>query len=614
MAFPDDWNRVCALTIDNTQVDGLLTDFPVRITEDMLPSEMLDSDGTHPAQANGGDIRFTSDEAGTTQLPCEVVEFTTATDPANGTAEIWVKVPSVSSTVDTTIYVWYDSTSGTETQPAVTDTYGRNAVWSDYIAVYHLAEDGTGGSGSIIDSTGNGHNGTPNAVSNTTGPTGDTGGAFDFNGSTSYVSIPDSDDFALLQSADPDFVVSCWINSDNETADTNGDHIVSKANEWAAVIDNKTSSNGLQAARFNTWGGNSLGLISDSIPVGSWSYLVHYLDPGSTISTWVDGAVEVASGTLTDVSYNDTSELVLGAYDTGSSYGSPFDGKIDEVRIRDGNITRINNAWVDAEYNNQKASSTFITAGTPADAGSTTTTVTPVADSLTITDGTLSVSINKTVTPVGDTLTITDGLLSVSINKTVTPIGDSLVITDGTLGVSVNKTVTPVPDSLTITDGSLTVSITDGTTTVTPVADNLTISDGSLVVTAYVDKTITPVADALTITDGTLPVSASVDTTVTPIADSLSITDGALSVSINKTITPIADSLVITDGTLLVSIATNKLITPIADTLTITDGTLSVSSTVSLLQIYNKLIEIENRIIVLEARDYLTLEEWIALR
>ena len=161
MAFPTGWNRKAPLVIQNGQVSGSgsHTNFPVLLTEDNFPSEIFDADGSNPAQNGGGDLRFSSDSAGTTQLPVEVVSFVTDNDPANGTAEIWVKVASVSTSADTTIYVWYN-TAGTESQPAVTDTYGRNAVWSDYQAVYHLDDDPSGSAPQLLDSTGNGYNGT----------------------------------------------------------------------------------------------------------------------------------------------------------------------------------------------------------------------------------------------------------------------------------------------------------------------------------------------------------------------------------------------------------------------------------------------------------------------
>ncbi|WP_372899169.1 hypothetical protein, partial [Stieleria sp.] len=101
MAFPTGWTRKCELTFASTPTADLAALF----TEDNLPSEMFDADGDNPALNGGGDIRFSSDSAGTSQLPCEVVSFVTDNDPANGTAQVWVKVPAAAS-----VWVWYGKT------------------------------------------------------------------------------------------------------------------------------------------------------------------------------------------------------------------------------------------------------------------------------------------------------------------------------------------------------------------------------------------------------------------------------------------------------------------------------------------------------------------------
>ncbi|GAB4152645.1 MAG: hypothetical protein Tsb0016_25080 [Sphingomonadales bacterium] len=152
MTFPAGWQRQAAITIDATRVAGSLGNFPVLLTEANLPLEMFDADGPHPARGDGGDIRFSADAAGATPLPAEIVRFTIDPDPANGSAVIWVKVPSLSASADTTIYIWYGAASAA--QPGVTDPLGRNAVWSDDLAVAHFATPPSGNAGDLINATG----------------------------------------------------------------------------------------------------------------------------------------------------------------------------------------------------------------------------------------------------------------------------------------------------------------------------------------------------------------------------------------------------------------------------------------------------------------------------
>ena len=137
-------SRTCQLTTVPGAITGTHTNFPVLFTRANLPAEMFDADGAFPAQNGGGDVRFASDAAGTNLLPAEVVTFVTNNDPALGYAEIWVKLPSISSSPSTTIHVRYHA-STIASQPATSAANGRDAVWSQYLLVTHdLITDSTG--------------------------------------------------------------------------------------------------------------------------------------------------------------------------------------------------------------------------------------------------------------------------------------------------------------------------------------------------------------------------------------------------------------------------------------------------------------------------------------
>ena len=164
MAFPTGWSRKQAIVIDSDQVSGSgsHTDFPFPITLDHLDTEIVDG-GSNSALTNGDDIRFTSDSAGTTELPFEIDDFVADATEGNRRCLIWVLVPSLSTSSDTTIYIWYKNASASPY--AVTDPYGRNAVWAQYEAVLPLNESAA----PYIDRTGNGYDatvasGTPTSV------------------------------------------------------------------------------------------------------------------------------------------------------------------------------------------------------------------------------------------------------------------------------------------------------------------------------------------------------------------------------------------------------------------------------------------------------------------
>jgi hypothetical protein len=120
------------VTILSSAIDGNLTDFTVVITDEMAAvlsavDGPLDADGTRPSINNGGDVRFSADEAGTQRLAVDVREWVTNNNPASGSLEVAVKVPTISAMSDTTIYLWWGKAG--ETQPAPGDPFGQFAAY-----------------------------------------------------------------------------------------------------------------------------------------------------------------------------------------------------------------------------------------------------------------------------------------------------------------------------------------------------------------------------------------------------------------------------------------------------------------------------------------------------
>ena len=152
MAFPDLWARRAPIVI--SAVGSGLVDFPVHLNAACFPSESLDSTSANKAKSDGGDLRFSSDAAGTVELPAEIRRWVQDASPANVRAEVHVKVPALSRTATTTIYVWYANAAATK--PAATDPNGSQAVWdSGFVGVYHLDNTAT------IDNSTGGPAGTP---------------------------------------------------------------------------------------------------------------------------------------------------------------------------------------------------------------------------------------------------------------------------------------------------------------------------------------------------------------------------------------------------------------------------------------------------------------------
>lgn len=123
------------VTAASADVPSTLTDFPMLVHFETLGDDFWDN-----VSATGGDIRA---EVGGSQVPFHLTYIDVAEKKGWGFA----LVPSLSSSSDTTITLYGD---GSSALPAASSTYGSQAVWADYEAVYPL-------NGSLSDATGNGY-------------------------------------------------------------------------------------------------------------------------------------------------------------------------------------------------------------------------------------------------------------------------------------------------------------------------------------------------------------------------------------------------------------------------------------------------------------------------
>src|SRR6056297_3563809 len=195
MSWLSGWAKRRKITIDNTNIDSDLTHFPVPVPlgtavgqSDQDVSDIFDELGSESLK-----IAVTKSD-GTTQIYAEVEQW----DEASEKALLWVSKSDLTLTAASTteLYLYYDSTKADNTTYIGTSG-NRTEVWdSDFVAVYTLAQDPTGGTGCILDSTGNGHHGTPQG-SMTSGDLVDglIGLALELDGNDDYIEIPSSTDF-----------------------------------------------------------------------------------------------------------------------------------------------------------------------------------------------------------------------------------------------------------------------------------------------------------------------------------------------------------------------------------------------------------------------------------
>jgi hypothetical protein len=279
--------------------------------------------------AEAQSVRVYADSGKATEWAREIVSAT----------EMHVKVPSLTSTVS--MYVDYD---GVRANYGNTDTYGRNAVWSDYEMVLHL-ESG------VSDSTGNGHARTAGA-GETTGVTGKLGKGTQYSGSSSYTFVNGT--FPTGANAR---TLSAWIKFD-----------ITTGNRFAV-------SYGTDAARqmmgiTNNFGGGTIGVTLNSaddnttVSINTSAFQkVAYKYTGTEAISYVDGVLKT---TRTVTANTGSGNFTIGNYPGVTSV--PLDGTIDEIRVRK---SVVSDDWEETEYNNQSNESSFWGTWTDAGGGAT---------------------------------------------------------------------------------------------------------------------------------------------------------------------------------------------------------------------------------------------------
>ncbi|MFE3845564.1 DUF2341 domain-containing protein, partial [Thermoplasmatota archaeon] len=321
-----DWEYRKQINISHTQVDADLANFPVLIT---ITGDVNLSD-TSQCQVDGDDIAFTG--VGGSKLAHEIEFF----DNDTGELLAWVKVPSLSGSVNTSLYLYY----GNPGAPSQEDV---NGVWdSDFTLVQHLSET----SGTHYDSTSLGNDGTLGGgtyVNVSQSAVGMIDGADSFNGTDGHVDCGTNSD---LEPGSGDFTFEAWVKRASISNGYNA--IVAKrhAND-VGYIWWITDTNGLRF--FSVAGNLQYGSIADT----NWHHIAVTLDRDGYGVVYKDG---VSVGSL-DISGNTGSITSPRLFSFGqqtqsaSAFNQPFDGTIDEVRV---SKTPRDDSWIKTEYNNHQ--------------------------------------------------------------------------------------------------------------------------------------------------------------------------------------------------------------------------------------------------------------------
>jgi len=324
--------------VDAEVSGGPHTNFPVLISSTLLDLRTRVPNGGKVENADGYDIIFTSDQAGTTQLAHQIESYNAVT----GEIIFWVRAESLAAT--TKIYMFYGNSSIGTFQGDVTSN-GVTGVWDDdYRGVWHM--DG------LLDSTSNSNDGTNTGTADIAGPIGQ---ARDFS-ENDQLSMGSG---ASLDNLSP-YTFSVWIDQNDSTSDP-ARRLFEKRTA-GGESKNLYIANDNKLEYVQKTSGTQ---ISRSGPVLSNDTLYHVaVTWDGTLNTsgflmYVDGVeVSTGGGNGTGTALDDSGgDLWIGSRNDG---GRSILGFMDEVRMSSSVRAP---QWIETEYNNQSSPAAFYALG-----------------------------------------------------------------------------------------------------------------------------------------------------------------------------------------------------------------------------------------------------------
>lgn len=313
-----------SITVDSTKCGTAdSSDFPVMVSGTYTYLRTVENGGD-VQNASGYDIRFFADSGLTTLLDFERESY----DPTTGAVVFWVKLPTLSESTDTVIYLNYGNAS------VITDQSNAAGVWGNsFTGVYHL---GDGVTLDVTSSTG-ANNGTNQGAAASSGKIG---GSADLTGSK-YI------DFGTGSIDSQILTHSAWVYCTDVTAFS---YITGGTGNGTPTLRRNPTTRFLEFAKQNQ---ALIGISSGTVPDNTWTHVAVTYDVSGNYVFYINGASAGSGTSLQTFTLTNT-------FRTGSP-SNDFKGKVDELHLA--NAVRTS-SWIVSEYNNQSSPSTFYSVGT----------------------------------------------------------------------------------------------------------------------------------------------------------------------------------------------------------------------------------------------------------
>lgn len=333
-------SAVCAyryrkrITFDPTRVSGSadLVNFPALISITADNDLRTVANSGHVESASGFDIVFTGAD-GITLLNFQMERYVAT----SGLYTAWVKIPILSTSINTDIYMYYGNT-------AIVTDQSSTAVWSNYHGVWHLQNS------SFLDNSPNGYNLTNNSTTNQSPAQINDGRA---NNGSQWLEVANT-----FPNLNTNFTLSGWMYTTDNTR--SGQRFfcddVSNSGGYALSL----GDGGTGSLRFFSRSSNPVILDSptNSIANNTWYFVAAVADITNLTKRIFINGVQVASGAYTNAWGTDTGNSSIAGETATGETGNRLAGRIDEVHVANSALSA---DWLLTEYNNQSSPSTFYT-------------------------------------------------------------------------------------------------------------------------------------------------------------------------------------------------------------------------------------------------------------
>ena len=285
-------------------------------------------------------------------LYCEIENF----DQINKSVQLWVKVPKILYNQPTDILLYFDKNqNNNNTYIGVTGDFAAQKVWDDnYIAVYHMNQDISLSTNSILDSKNYSHCSTYGNMTNTQLVNGNLGKAIQFDGVDDYVATATNNN---LITPTTNFTIETVIFPITDSPSVS--RLVRFGGTQGWILSWKQDTNGIDFRIDGATGGSSvckaINATSNINYVSNWHNISATYSSSTGSSIYINNELKGTATAVGSIQYNATTLSI------GAGVGIEFNNsKISEVRISKN--TR-SNSWLKTAYYNDFDTLCTITKG-----------------------------------------------------------------------------------------------------------------------------------------------------------------------------------------------------------------------------------------------------------